>query len=40
MRLEGGPALRQALARVRFSPTPNRLRVLWHEGDFTERLLS
>lgn len=37
--VEGNPALPQALARVRFSPTPVRLRVLLHEGGFTERLL-
>jgi hypothetical protein len=37
--LEGGPALPQALARVRFSPTPVQIRVRRPDGNFTERVL-
>lgn len=37
--LDGGPALPQALARVRYSPTPVQVRIRLPAGDFTERLL-
>jgi hypothetical protein len=37
--LEGAPALPQALARVRFSPTPVQARVRLPSGNFAERLL-
>ncbi len=37
--LEGGPALPQVLARVRFSPTPVQVRLRLPEGEFAERLL-
>jgi hypothetical protein len=37
--LEGVPALPQALARVRFSPTPVQARVRLPSGNFAERLL-
>ena len=37
--LEGAPALPQALARVRFSPTPVQARVRLPSGTFAERLL-
>ncbi|HEX8436093.1 hypothetical protein [Archangium sp.] len=37
--LEEGPALPQALARVRFSPTPVQARIRLPAGDFAERLL-